>query len=113
MAHDQLWNLIPVSKSVNSSKSNNLPSLDRYFNKFSDLQYKGLTIYHNNPGKISWNKITEPYLSDLRVEKKDLLDKNRLKESLASTINPLHSLAATQGFSQKWVYNENQANTYN
>ncbi|NQT61149.1 MAG: hypothetical protein HQ557_19450, partial [Bacteroidetes bacterium] len=30
VAHDQLWNLIPVSKSINSSKSNNLPSLVKY-----------------------------------------------------------------------------------
>ncbi len=105
VAHDQLWNLIPVSKSINSSKSNNLPSLDRYFRKFVDLQHKGLSIYHNNPGNISWNKVIEPYLTDLRIEGKDILDINRLKQSLSSTINPLHSLAVTQGFSSDWIYN--------
>ena len=32
VAHDQLWNLIPTTKSVNSSKSNNIPS-EKYFSQ--------------------------------------------------------------------------------
>jgi hypothetical protein len=51
VAHDQLWNLIPVSKSINSSKNNYLPSLDRYFPRFAALQFQGLESYHRAHGK--------------------------------------------------------------
>ncbi|MFO7585650.1 MAG: HNH endonuclease domain-containing protein [Anaerolineales bacterium] len=30
VAHDLLWNILPASKSVNSSKSDSLPHLPRY-----------------------------------------------------------------------------------
>ena len=33
VAHDELWNLHPTTKSINSSKSNNLPVWDRYFSQ--------------------------------------------------------------------------------
>ena len=36
VTHDLLWNLVPVlNRSVNSSKSDNLPSFDKYFSNFS------------------------------------------------------------------------------
>lgn len=33
VTHDELWNLHPTTKSINSSKSNNLPVWDRYFSQ--------------------------------------------------------------------------------
>jgi len=30
VSHDQLWNLLPSDSSINSSKSNKLPRLDKY-----------------------------------------------------------------------------------
>ena len=38
VTHDLLWNLIPTSKEVNSSKSDNLPSND-YFYSFVNIQH--------------------------------------------------------------------------
>ncbi len=109
VAHDQLWNLLPVSKSINSSKSNNLPSLDRYFIEFADLQYHALVTYHQHPGKQNWGKIIEPYLTDLSLNENDILDKVKLKESLETVIFPLYELAKNQGFSPNWVYNSFQS----
>jgi len=104
VAHDQLWNLIPVSKSINSSKSNNLPSLKKYFSKFVSMQYAGLTTYNKHLGQVSWNKVIEPYVADLRLKPEDILDKMKLQNSLRSTIEPLTSLASAQGFSEGWLY---------
>jgi HNH endonuclease len=104
VAHDQLWNLVPVSKSINSSKSNNLPSLERYFEKFVDLQYNGLTTYNNIRPAKSWNKVVESYISDLKLKPDELLDKRKLMSGLRTTIEPLEALASAQGFSGKWVY---------
>ena len=104
VAHDQLWNLIPVSKSINSSKSNNLPSLNKYFDSFVDLQYSGLVAYYEKPGKVSWNRIIEPYISDLRITSEDILNRNRFGKVMTGSIKPLYQMAETQGFSPGWVY---------
>lgn len=104
VAHDQLWNIIPVSRSMNSAKSNNLPSLSHYFKQFAELQYAGLRTYRNNPGSISWDKITESYIADLHMDPKDLLDRQKLYIGLKTTIEPLYSLAASQGFPKDWQW---------
>lgn len=102
VAHDQLWNLIPVSRKINSSKSNNLPSLERYFNKFIDLQHLGLITYRHNPGSIAWHTIIEPYIADLHVQPEMILQKTNLASALQATIPPLYTLAASQGFHADW-----------
>lgn len=38
VAHNQLWNLIPADKSINSSKSNHIPVLEQFFDNFVDMQ---------------------------------------------------------------------------
>ena len=42
VAHDELWNLHPTTKSINSSKSNLLPSWKLYFNSLGSLEYLSL-----------------------------------------------------------------------
>ncbi|MDB9338750.1 MULTISPECIES: HNH endonuclease domain-containing protein [Cyanophyceae] len=104
VAHDQLWNLIPTTKSVNSSKSNNLPS-QKYFSDFVELQYVGLNISYENISKNQWLKYTEPFVSELKVSQADdLLNLEILKNAYERTIQPLSSLATIQGFSANWVY---------
>ncbi|HPS57659.1 MAG TPA: HNH endonuclease domain-containing protein [Spirochaetota bacterium] len=41
--HDRMWNLVPVSKSINSSKSDLLPPLEKYLDSFIDLQFTAYT----------------------------------------------------------------------
>ncbi|WP_255447834.1 HNH endonuclease domain-containing protein [Picosynechococcus sp. PCC 11901] len=62
VAHDQLWNLVPVTQSVNSSKSNNLPS-DKYFPEFVRLQHLALITNHEYLSKQVWNKAIDPYIA--------------------------------------------------
>ena len=40
VANDELWDLIPMERRLNSSKSNRLPEWDLYFGKLAALQYK-------------------------------------------------------------------------
>lgn len=42
VAHDELWNLIPTTRSINSSKSNHLPDWDTYFRKLGHAEYEAL-----------------------------------------------------------------------
>lgn len=105
VAHDQLWNLIPTIPSVNSSKSNNIPSVDKYFIKFVELQHIGLTISYEYLSERQWNKYIESYLTDLKIlDKNNLLDLDILNSAYQNTVLPLLSLAATQGFMTGWLY---------
>lgn len=60
VSHDLIWNLIPIDKSFNSSKSDRLPSIDKYFDKFFDLQKTAFEIIYNENPK---NKLIEDYLT--------------------------------------------------
>ncbi|MGH1393531.1 MAG: HNH endonuclease domain-containing protein [Trichormus sp.] len=104
VAHDQLWNLIPTTKSVNSSKSNNLPS-EAYFCDFVSLQHLGLTIYKQNVSQTKWLNDIESFVAELKVDQPDdLLNLEILINVYTKTVQPLISLATLQGFSPNWVY---------
>ncbi|UKO97405.1 HNH endonuclease domain-containing protein [Nostoc sp. UHCC 0870] len=104
VAHDQLWNLIPTTKSVNSSKSNNLPS-ETYLRDFVSLQHLGLTIYKQNVSQTKWLNDIESFVAELKVDQPDdLLNLEILMNVYTKTIQPLISLATLQGFSPNWVY---------
>ena len=40
VAHDELWNLVPTTRSINSSKSNDLPNWGAFFPKLAETEYK-------------------------------------------------------------------------
>jgi hypothetical protein len=106
VAHDQLWNLIPTHPSVNSSKSNKLPS-ESYFNDFVKLQHFGLIAAYQILSYQRWLKAVESYVSELKMsDAEDLLEINKLRKAYELTINPLVSLATIQGFTPNWSYPE-------
>jgi len=85
VAHNKLWNLIPVVDIANSSKSNNLPVLS-YLDGFIET-------------------VLEPYISDLNLTSyDDLLDEVVLDKAYRNTIMPLYEIAKMNGFSSDWVY---------
>ncbi len=104
VVHNQLWNLIPTLKGVNSAKSNRLPSVNRYFEDYAQMQHRGLTLYQREATPTSWNKAIEPYLLDLRINKDKLLNYEIFKEKLKATVLPLIAIAENQGFEREWVY---------
>ncbi|MFM7450452.1 MAG: HNH endonuclease domain-containing protein [Leptolyngbyaceae cyanobacterium] len=98
VAHDQLWNLIPTTPEMNSSKSNNLPP-SAFFNSFVERQHLGLNIYRENMPQREWEKMIEGYIEDLKVHTQDdLLDLDKLKNAYKNVVYPLVSLATNQGF---------------
>ena len=103
VAHDQIWNLVPVVPEVNSSKSNHLPA-EQYFMAFVNTQYLGLTTSHQNLGEKAWTNYVESYINDLKASPDDLLDVNKLRNAYEATMPPLLALAANQGFLPNWVY---------
>ena len=48
--NDELWNLMPMDSSLNSSKSNRLPKWDPFFRRFSENQFLLYRFIHEKPG---------------------------------------------------------------
>lgn len=89
VSHDLIWNLIPADKSFNIIKSDKLPSMEKYFNSFFELQRSAVDIVSN---KYPKNKLLEDYLTIFP----DL--KNFTKEKFKERIQPLISIASNNGF---------------
>ena len=59
--NDELWNLMPMDSSLNSSKSNKLPKWDPFFIKFAENQYLLYSMIHE---KEEVHKLFESCLRD-------------------------------------------------
>lgn len=107
VAHDEMWNLNPTTKSINSSKSNNLPDWSIYFEKLAyqefqsyQLMWKYETVHkefekcakeHVNNEDIRW-----------RIYRQGLTFSEFVGE-LKSVILPIYESARNCGFSS-WRY---------
>lgn len=89
VSHDLIWNLIPADKSFNSSKSDKLPPLEKYFDSFYTLQKTAIEIVSEKTPK---NKFLEDYLTIFP----DLKNLNR--EKFKERIQPLITIASNNGF---------------
>jgi transcriptional regulator with XRE-family HTH domain len=104
VAHDQLWNVIPVDFSITSSKSNCLPS-EKYFRDFVKLQHFGLKVSYEIMSYKKWLNTVQSYIVNLKMDNpNDLLDLEKLNKAYELTIQPLMSLATIQGFNPDWLY---------
>lgn len=98
VSHNLLWNLIPADSSVNSSKSNNLPSLEVYLEPYAKLHREALrTLYPMKPN----DKLFEDYLMVydsipdlLQLSTEDFYNVFR------KTFAPMVQIAENMGFSQ-------------
>lgn len=90
VSHDLIWNLIPADKSFNSSKSDKLPPLEKYFNKFFGLQQAAIDVVRV---KSPNNKLLEDYLTIFPD-----LDRSFSIDKFRQTIQPLITIASNNGF---------------
>jgi hypothetical protein len=90
VSHDLIWNLIPAEKSFNSSKSNKLPSLDKYFSSFYQMQKTALDIINHKSPK---NKFLQDYYTifpDFHL--------SVTYKSFKERIEPMIAIASNNGF---------------
>lgn len=89
VSHDLIWNLIPADISFNCSKNDRLPSIEKYFKPFYDLQKQAIEIVkHHNPN----NRFLEDYLTIFPDT--DHFTEENFKER----IQPLITIASNNGF---------------
>lgn len=107
VAHDELWNLHPTTKSINSSKSNSLPSWTLYFCALGELEYRAYELKSQNELVArEFHKIAPYHLNNQEIRNQlyvDGLDKCTFIERLDHVIRPVYESAQTLGF-KEWVY---------
>lgn len=109
VAHDELWNLHPTTKSINSSKSNSLPSWSLYFDALGELEYRAYELKETNDlVAAEFEKIALYHLNNQEIRNQLYekgLDKATFKIRLEHVIRPVYESARNQGF-KEWTYNE-------
>ena len=101
VSHDLIWNLLPADGSINSSKSDKLPDLDKYLPRLAKMQQQAVQtcLRHDFRGKIM-----EDYLSlGCTLPEFAAMNKGDLLECFRRTYAPMHQIALNMGF-EPWNY---------
>lgn len=108
VAHDELWNLHPTTKNINSSKSNSLPSWETYFNALGRIEYRAYKLKTENElVEREFNKIAPYHLNNQEIRNSlyaENLDRNTFIERLGHVVWPVYESAQRSGF-KEWIYN--------
>ena len=108
VAHDELWNLNPTTRKINSSKSNNLPDWDSYFNKLAAIEYQSYRLMWTNENVNSaFNNLAREHINNeevrARLYGKDGFSLCEFAKSLETVVYPVYKAAQECGFSS-WEY---------
>lgn len=100
--NDELWNLMPMDSSLNSSKSNRLPKWDPFFRIFAGNQYLMYELIHEKP------ELHERFVSCYRDNLhsiwagRELYRKGNTREEfyniLSKNMQPIYDSARRQGY---------------
>ena len=107
VAHDEMWNLSPTTKSINSSKSNNLPNWDIYFEKLALQEFQSYQlmwkydILHKEFEKCAREHINNEDIR-YRVYRRNL-EFEEFAGELKTIILPVYQSAQNCGFGN-WQY---------
>ena len=100
--NDELWNLMPMDSSLNSSKSNKLPKWDPFFIRFAENQYRMYSMIHEKEGV---HKLFESCLRDNLHSiwaGQELYRKGNSKDEffgiLEKNMHPVYDSAKRQGY---------------
>lgn len=106
IGHDQLWNLVPILRSANSSKSDNIPDMNKYLDQFIEIQRTALEVTHHSMPKNKWKNIVDDFSMGLNLTLDELesLPINLFEEKYKQTILPLSVVAKNMGFQSNWSY---------
>ncbi|MBE5906372.1 MAG: hypothetical protein E7277_06195 [Lachnospiraceae bacterium] len=107
VAHDELWNLHPTTRSINSSKSNLLPSWKMYFEPLGNIEYRAYELKAKNESIArEFKKIAPYHLNNQEIRNQlyaDGLTRDAFLERLEHVIKPVYETAQTLGF-KEWIY---------
>ncbi len=107
VAHDEFWNLHPTTRSINSSKSNNLPDWNRYFPQLAKLEYGSYEMmWEYDAVHDAFEVCAKEHLNDDAVRRK-IYRKGRdlasFSNALEEIVQPIYQSAKNCGF-KDWIY---------
>ena len=101
--NDELWNLIPMESSLNSSKNSNLPVWDSFFDGFAHNQYLLYSLIHEREGIHSlFEKCYKDNLHSIWAQRELYVGGNseeRFYSILSKNMRPVYDSAMRQGYS--------------
>lgn len=106
VAHDELWNLHPTTRSINSRKSNYLPDW-QYFEKLGNIEYEAYQLAQQNEAvHKEFEKCANEHINNQDVRAKLYrpgLGKEVFIGTLKDIIEPVYTSASNMGF-EYWKY---------
>lgn len=110
VAHDELWNLHPTTKSLNSQKSNYLPGWT-YFSELGELQYRAYLLKGKNERVAEeFDKCAQYHLNQVDIRQQLYvpgLEKNEFIVILSNILLPVYKSAQLCGFKEWFHEKEN------
>jgi len=104
--NDELWNLMPMDSSLNSSKSNKLPKWDPFFSRFAENQFLLYEMIHRNEHfHILFEKCYKDNLHSIWANRELYCRGNSREEFfhvLEKNMQPVYDSARRQGY-ELWV----------
>jgi len=100
VAHDLLWNLIPVDLTTNSRKGNSLPDLEIYVPQLAKLHFAALQVAKQRPNDL------QDYIECFKLDAASLLalDEDAFVRKYREVIFPQAQIAINQGFQSNWRF---------
>lgn len=106
VAHDEFWNLHPTTRSINSSKSNNLPDWGLYFPLLCKTEYASYEMMWRFPRvHEEFERCAKEHLNNMEIRGRlyrEGLSEKEFSERLAEVILPVYQSARNAGFNS-WV----------
>ena len=97
--HDQMWNLVPTFKNINSKKSDNLLDFDRYINGVCEMQYISFSYVFNHKISKQQEEYTDLFRIDSEEKLRKMINYEEFSKSMKEVIYPVYNIAKNQGFS--------------
>lgn len=95
LGSDPLYNFVPTTKNINSSKSNQIPA-KKLLNEISEFQYVFFDYLRSHDKKNA----LEFYYNDLQIKESSKF--NSFEQAVKRFYEPLYHTASNQGFSMNW-----------
>ena len=107
LAHDEFWNLHPTTRSINSSKSNNLPNWEHYFPLFAEQEYHSYKmIWTYDKVQAEFQSCAREHLNNPEIEYRlyrEGLNRDEFFDQLVKVVRPVYLSAQNCGF-KNWEY---------
>ena len=102
VAHDELWNLCPTIKAVNSSKNNHLPDWDTYFERLCHIEFTAFeTVQKYEQIRYLFTLCAKEHINDPYVLHKlyrNNITKPEFYKGLEEVVLPIYNSAKNMDF---------------